>query len=156
MGVKWIIFSDPLFYWYFFHSVSSWEKVFLGPSASRHAVITWFGHYDSWLQKSATVPGGLEKRRDKNLICERYVSIYLSISMAQHTEYRIATGDQMNIKGTSYSLVGAELTRRIFKCTASAKLTHSVSSTNDPLRIKCVFPLLTDFYENQIYSLWRL
>lgn len=64
----------------------------------------------------------------------------------------------MNIKGTSYSFVGSELTRRIFKCKASAKLTHSISSMKDPLIIKsveCVFPLPTDFYENQIYSgLW--
>lgn len=45
--------------------------------------------------------------------------------------------NQMNMKGTSYSLVGTELTKGIVKCTVFAKLTYSIRSVNDPLS----FPL---------------
>lgn len=38
------------FYSQFFHDVSLWDKVFLGPSASCGDVITRFDHYGNWLQ----------------------------------------------------------------------------------------------------------
>ena len=47
----------PLSYRHVFPHLSQWEKVSLGPLASRDEVIPLFGHYENCLQHPALIPG---------------------------------------------------------------------------------------------------
>ena len=58
-GVVMLKKNYPLIYGRLFHNVSLWEKVFLGPVASRDDVIPRFGHYVKFASRLGAVPGGL-------------------------------------------------------------------------------------------------
>ena len=66
----------PLIYRRLFHNVSLWEKVFLGPIASRDVIITQFGHYVKLTSKSGTLLQGFGQplRRSVSSSCDCHVT----------------------------------------------------------------------------------
>lgn len=52
-GVVMLKKLDPCF----FHNISLWGKVFLGPGASREVVMAPFDHYKGWLHSPALFLG---------------------------------------------------------------------------------------------------